>query len=172
MPHPAAPLSRTGAARRELIRVRHYTFVDAARILGISPMDVRLMVEEGRLSSLRRGGTRMIAEDELDRVRETAVEDGGGQPVAPPLRVVLARLEEKAAELAEVRRELDRARSRHAEELRALRREVRELRESARGGSGEHRRSRRQDGKMRRTLGPLFGVEPVDDLGDDGDRLH
>jgi excisionase family DNA binding protein len=152
--------------------VRHCTFVEAARVIGASPMEVRLMVEEGRLRSVRRGGVRVIPENELDGMREVAAEDGGGSPVAPPLQVVLSRLEEKAAELAEVRRELDVARSRYAEEVKALRREVRELRESARGRVGEHPRSRHHGGGMRRSLGPLFGVEADDDPRDEGETLH
>jgi excisionase family DNA binding protein len=140
--------------------VRHYTFVQAARLLGVTPMDVRLMVEEGRLQSVRRGGKRMIAEDELGEVEEEAGAEPGGTVVAPPLQVVLARLEEKAAELAEVRQQLDDARSRHAEELKALRREVRELRESSRQERGVGPRNER---RMRRSLGELFGVDPGDE---------
>ena len=156
----STPALRGGKTSSEnYISVRHYTFIEAARLLGVTPADIRLMVEEGRLRSVRRGGTRMIADQEL--AREEASEDGSAG-VAPPLQVVLARLEEKAAELAEVRRELDHARSRHAEELKALRREVRELRNGARQAQGEPPSRPRSDRRMRHSLGPLFGVNPED----------
>ena len=151
--------------RGEPVGMRHFTFVEAARLLGVSPMDVRLMVEEGRLPSVRRAGMRVISEEELEAARSEAAESAPGGGVAPPLQVVLARLEEKAAELADVRRELDHARNRHAEELRALRREVRELREVRRNG-GRPVSGTGREGGMRRSLGPLFGVDAADEDGD------
>ena len=115
------------------------------------------MVEEGRLRASRRAGTRVVEERELERAGLLDPDTSPGEAgVAPPLAVVLERLEEKAAELAAVRSQLADAKSRHAAEVKALRREVHELRESERRGPGEPG----SKDAMRPSLRPLFGEGP------------
>ncbi len=125
--------------------MRAYTFAEAAVRCGLSPREIRLLVEEGRLRARRRAGARVLDEHELERagLLETAdaPREGG---IAPPLAVVLQRLEEKAAELADVRSRLADAETRHAAEVKALRREVHELRKASRRG-------------IRPSLRPLLG---------------
>ena len=125
--------------------MRAYTFAEAAARCGVSPREIRLLVEEGRLRADRRAGVRVVEEGELERaglLEEGASPDDGA--VAPPLAVVLERLETKAAELAAVRTQLEDARVRHASEIQALRREVHQLREASRRG-------------VRPSLSPLLG---------------
>ena len=125
--------------------MRAYTFAEAAVRCGVSPREIRLLVEEGRLRADRRAGVRVIEERELERAglleERTSPDDGA---LAPPLAVVLERLEKKAAELAAVRTQLEDAEARHAAEIKALRREVHQLREASRRG-------------VRPSLSPLLG---------------
>ena len=125
--------------------MRAYTFAEAAVRCGMSPREIRLLVEEGRLRARHRGGTRVVDEHELEHA---GLLEAGGPPgeggVAPPLAVVLQRLEEKAAEVAAVRAKLADVETRHAAEVKALRREVHELREASRRG-------------VRPSLSPLLG---------------
>ena len=121
--------------RREPLRVRAYTFAEAAVRCGVSPREIRVLVEEGRLRARRLAGTRVVDEAELERAGLL----GAGEPpmehgMTPPLAVVLERLEERSAEAAEVRRELADVQTRHAAEVKALRRELHELREASRRG--------------------------------------
>jgi DNA-binding transcriptional MerR regulator len=134
--------------------VRVYSFAEAAVRCGVTPREIRLLVEERRLRASRRAGTRVIEEAELERAglldADTCTDD---TDVAPPLAVVLERLEEKAAELAAVRQQLADAESRHAAEVKALRREVHDLHERARSDPS----SRDSKGGMRPSLRALFG---------------
>ena len=112
------------------------------------------MVEEGRLRAQRRGGSRVVEEGELRRAGLLDPETSEAEPgIPPPLAVVLERLEEKAAELAAVRGQLTDTEKRHAAEVKALRREVHELRESAR------RNPPGAKATMRPSLRALFGEE-------------
>ena len=134
--------------------MRVYTLGEAAVRCGVSPRDIRLMIEEGRLRARRRGGARVVDERELELAGLLGAEGSEGDAgVPPPLAVVLQRLEEKAAELAAVRSQLADAESRHADEVKALRREVHELRERARRVSDDRDP---KDG-IRPSLRALFG---------------
>ena len=117
------------------------------------------MVEEGRLRAQRRAGSRVVEEGELRRAGlldpEMSEAEAG---IPPPLAVVLERLEAKAAELAAVRGQLTDTQKRHAAEVKALRREVHELREGARRDPTGAKPS------MRPSLRALFGEE---ENGDD-----
>ena len=96
------------------------------------------------MRAARRAGVRVVEERELERAGLLDEASPGEGDAAPPLAVVLERLEEKASELSAVRRQLEDAESRHAEEVKALRREVHELREASRRG-------------VRPSLRPLLG---------------
>jgi excisionase family DNA binding protein len=148
-----------------------YTIPEAARVAGLSPKEVRLRIEEGRLEATKVGGRRVVERAELERAGLL----GGDRPPEPPeaqpaqevTPKLVERLEAQAAELAVLRRASverrtsdERERKRLEEELveaqrelQAARARIAELEAAGLSNSLERR-------KNRPALNPLFGRTP------------
>jgi hypothetical protein len=147
-----------------------YTIPEAARAAGMSPKDVRLHIEEGRLQASQVGGRRVVERSEL--VRAGLLGDKPPEPrdSTPPAEVtpkLVERLEAQAAELAVLRRASaerrttdERERMRLEEELTETRRELQAARsriaqlETAAFSNSLERRMNRP------ALSPLFEPTP------------
>jgi hypothetical protein len=84
-----------------------YTIPEAARVAGISPKDVRVRIEEGRLQAITMGGQRAIEKVELERAGLLGDNTEPPEEAQPAPRVsskIVERLEAQAAELAVLRR--------------------------------------------------------------------
>jgi hypothetical protein len=114
-----------------------YTIPQAARATGLSPREVRLRIEEGRLRAISIGGRRAVEVAELERAG--LLGDGPSpqpDPVSPEVMPELVeRLETQAGELAVLRRASaerrthdERERRRLEGELAQARRELQEAR--------------------------------------------
>ena len=115
-----------------------YTIPEAARVAGISPKDIRLRIEEGRLQAITMGGKRAIEKAELERaglVGDKPEPPGEVQPAPQVSSKLVERLEAQAAELAILRRASaerrttdERQRKRLEQELAEARTELQEAR--------------------------------------------
>src|SRR4051794_13957500 len=100
-PGRAHPRSGEGSRAMEA-----YTIPDAARVTGLSPREIRVRIEAGRLRATWRGGRRMLDRDELERAAMLA-DDGSpaqGGEASEPIPELVDRLEEQAGELAVLQR--------------------------------------------------------------------
>jgi cell division septum initiation protein DivIVA len=153
-----------------------YTIPEAARVAGITPKDVRVRIEEGRLQAITVGGQRAIEKVELERAGLLGDKPEPPTEVQPAPQVsssIVERLEAQAAELAVLRRasaerrttderhrrrleqELADARS----ELQAARLRIAELEAAGFDKSLERRKSRP-------ALSPLFRRTPEEPSAD------
>jgi helix-turn-helix protein len=107
-----------------------YTIPDAARIAGLSPKEIRVRIEDGRLRAAWRGGRRMLSRDELERAGLLGDGPSHGPEGSPtePMPDLVERLEEQAGELAVLRRASAERRARDERELQRLAGELEEAR--------------------------------------------
>jgi DNA-binding transcriptional MerR regulator len=111
-----------------------YTIPEAARVAEMSPKDVRLYIEEGRLQAIQVGGRRVVERAELERAGLLGDKPPEPRDIAPAPELtpkLVERLEAQAAELAvlgrasaERRTTDERERKRLEEELTETRREL------------------------------------------------
>ena len=111
-----------------------YTIPEAARVADMSPKDVRLHIEEGRLRAIQVGGRRLVERAELERaglLGDKPPEPRDASPAPEVTPKLVERLETQAAELAVLRRASaerrttdERERKRLEEELAETRREL------------------------------------------------
>jgi excisionase family DNA binding protein len=153
-----------------------YTIPEAARVAGISPKDVRLRIEEGRLRAITMGGRRAIEKAELERaglLGDKAEPAEETQPAPQVSSKLVERLEAQAAELAVLRRASaerrtadERQRQQLEQELAEARSELQEarLRIAELEAAGLTKSLERRKGRP--ALRPLFQRTPEEPAGD------
>jgi excisionase family DNA binding protein len=161
------------------------TIPEAARIAGVSPREVRVHIEEGRLRASQVGGQRVIETGELERaglVGDKPEAPMEAQPVPEAMEVspaheatptLVERLETQAAELAVLRRASAERRTNDERERRRLEEELAEARRELQAAhariaeletAGFTRSLERR--KSRPALGPLFERTPEEPSAD------
>jgi chromosome segregation ATPase len=107
-----------------------YTIPDAARVTGLSPREIRVRIEEGRLRATWRGGRRMLDRDELERAAMLADDASPARSgeASEPIPELVERLEEQAGELAVLQRASAERRARDERERQRLQAELDEAR--------------------------------------------
>jgi excisionase family DNA binding protein len=142
------------------------TIIEAAKEIGANPHEVRREIEQGRLEATRRGGSRVIPREELERYVQRRAAMGELSPVdAPMVHDLFERLERQAVELAELEQALEEAAENHAEERERLLAALKDARAAL------HRAGRGPDdpsdpappANMRDSLAPLFARSPTTD---------
>jgi hypothetical protein len=106
------------------------TIPDAARVTGLSPREIRVRIEEGRLRATWRAGQRVLDRDELERAELLGDEPPPDSPSASgqPIPGLVERLEEQAGELAVLRRASAERRAHDERERQRLQAELDEAR--------------------------------------------
>src|SRR4051794_29443280 len=100
-PGRAHPRSGEGSRAMEA-----YTIPDAARVTGLSPREIRVRIEAGRLRATWRGGRRMLDRDELERAAMLADDGSSAQAggAAEPIPELGGRPQGQARQLGGVQR--------------------------------------------------------------------
>jgi excisionase family DNA binding protein len=149
-----------------------YTIPEAARVAGLSPMEVRLRIEEGRLEAIKVGGRRVVERAELERAGllggDRPPEPQEAQPAPEVTPSLVEQLEAQAAELAVLRRASTERRTTDERERKRLEEELAEVRQelrAARTRIAELEAAGFRDSlgrKDRPALNPLFERMPDD----------
>jgi excisionase family DNA binding protein len=139
-----------------------FTIIEAAKAIGVNPHEVRREIEQGRLEATRRGGSRVVPRDELERyVQRRAAMANLSPDDAPMVHDLFARLERQAIELAELKQALEKADERHAEDRERLLTALKDAR-AALHRAGRDPAAAPTRG-MRESLAPLFAHGPTTD---------